>query len=116
MCGRLAVGSIAPVFRVDRRRRAVAPRRRRSLPAVISPRHPPADAIERYRLDRLDTPSTAEPAPTPPDGFHHDTWSTPLGSGTTTFERAREGIAAWVVQRHSGVEVHPTDAPMAEGT
>jgi uncharacterized protein (UPF0548 family) len=83
---------------------------------VISPRHPSADAIERYRLDRLDTPSTAEPAPTPLDGFHHDAWSTPLGSGTTIFERAREGIAAWVAQRHSGVEVHPADAPIAEGT
>ena len=83
---------------------------------MISVRHPSAEAIERFRRDRLDTPPTATPGTTSPDGFHHDTWSTPLAPGRATFERARDGIRRWIVQRHSGVEVHPSDAPMEPGT
>lgn len=83
---------------------------------MISPRHPSADAVERYRRDRLDVPSTAEPSASPPARFRHDTRSSPLGTGVATFERARAAVLGWVVQRDSGVEVHPADAPMEPGS
>jgi uncharacterized protein (UPF0548 family) len=83
---------------------------------VISLRRPSAEAIERFHRRQLDLPDSAERGPTAPEGFHHGAHSEPIGSGAPTFERAADGLRRWIPQRCSGVDVHPTDAPVEPGS
>ena len=39
-----------------------------------------------------------------------------LGRGEDVFLRGVDGLRRWQAHRRSGVEVHPADAPLAEGT
>lgn len=47
-------------------------------------------------------------------GFHRDRWSRALGEGDLVWQRARDAIAAWQVQRGSGILVC-ADGPPAVG-
>lgn len=75
----------------------------------------PAD-IERHRTERLDVAPTCEPSPDPPAGFHHDRTTRVVGHGPAQFDRARCGIQQWAAHRGAGVEVFPSDAPVASGS
>jgi uncharacterized protein (UPF0548 family) len=83
---------------------------------VISLRRPSDAEVERYRVERLGAPPTRLPSADPPPGFHHDRTTRVIGHGRNQFERARRGLQQWAAQRGSGVEVFPSDAPVAAGS
>lgn len=49
-----------------------------------------------------------------PDGYHHVREVRPIGTGDAVFESARAALAAWQVQRRSGLSVW-ADGPPAVG-
>ena len=82
---------------------------------MILLRRPTPERVEKYRQARLHSAPTAVPAPEPPPGFRHDTFTRTVGSGPEDFGRARQGLERWAAHRGSGVEVFPLDAVLDPG-
>lgn len=83
---------------------------------MILVRRPSPERVEDYRESRLNSAPTALPAPEPPSGYRHDIFKRTVGSGRMDFDRARRGLERWAAHRGSGVEIFPSDAPLAAGT
>ncbi len=77
------------------------------------------------RLDALLRDQSAQPFSYPevgatgdvlPRGYRHVRASVVLGYGTAVFDRAAHGLQRWQAHRLAGVDVHPPDAGVEEGT
>jgi len=82
---------------------------------VISLSRPDVELVERYRLERLDDPTTCSPSREPLTGFRRGTATIVIGQGDATFERARRGLEAWAAHRGAGVEIFPAAAELRVG-
>ena len=78
-------------------------------------RRPTSNRVEEYRQARLRSAPTASSESEPRSGFHQDTFTRTIGSGSAHFDRARQGLAHWAAHRRSGVEVFPEDAALVPG-
>ncbi|MGH9232497.1 MAG: DUF1990 family protein [Acidimicrobiales bacterium] len=83
---------------------------------MIAVRRPSALDIEQYRSERIDAAPTCVPAAQPPRGFRHESFSSVVGQGVRSLDRARLGLEQWAAHRGSGVEVFPCDVEVAPGS
>lgn len=83
--------------------------------SVLSVRRPSDADVERYVGARVGVEPTARPAPSPPPGFRSERFSQRIGRGDADFERAADGIRAWVAHSGSGVDVLPAELPLEVG-
>ncbi len=87
---------------------------------MVAVREPSSSRLDALLEDQADRPfSYAEVGATRdalPKGYHHVRRSVPLGYGTAVFDRAVDGLRGWQAHRLAGVNVHPTDARLDEGT
>lgn len=87
---------------------------------LFSARRPTANDLERLVSEQHDLSVTyADVGATlgaMPPGYNVMTGSRVAGSGTETFDRAKDAVRTWKAQEAMGMLLHPEPPPLVEGT
>lgn len=105
-CGRISIGQIWAVRRLPRQTRDVSIRLTRPSSEVL------IALAEAATADPLTYGPVGMSAMTePPSGYRLDRWSTSLGAGEHSFDRAVRALRHWSVHEGAGLVVHASGPP-----